>query len=48
MGRIIMLPIDDSEYSLKAWQFYKDAIRSPCDDLLILHCVEFPYIPQYG
>ncbi|KAK2139734.1 hypothetical protein LSH36_1635g00032, partial [Paralvinella palmiformis] len=26
---------------------YKDAIRSPGDDLLILHCVEFPYIPQY-
>ena len=46
--RNVCIPVDGSENSQRAYDWYKSNIAQPQDHLIILHVVEPPSIPEYG
>ena len=47
-SRIVCIPVDGSEHSQRAYNWYKNNIAQPQDQLIILHIAEPPSIPTYG
>ena len=46
--RNVCIPVDGSEHSQCAYNWYKNNIAQPQDQLVILHVIEPPSIPEYG
>ncbi|EDO33143.1 predicted protein [Nematostella vectensis] len=44
-GRKILIPVDGSEHSERAFDWYAELLHSPGDEVLVVHCIELPPVP---
>lgn len=48
MVRNVLIPIDGSDNSERAFHFYLDEIRKPDDHLLLVHVQPSPHLPSFS